>query len=285
VDKIGFPLAIHSFEGNKAETKTIIPVLKEFMQENNIEEITVVADAGLMNAQNLDLLELEGFKFIVGSRVGKTPYEIEEYEKDTQLIDGQVFDMQKVFNNKESQKEVIRRVVYQYRQKRAELDLRNINKQIRKAEYQLNNNAQIRKSKFLKITGQKKEIDYKMIEEARKKAGIKGYVTNLECDAQIIIDGYHNLFQVEKTFRMAKSDLQARPIFHQTRDSIEAHLTVCFAALAICRYIQDKTKLSIKKFVRRLERLRTAIIEIAGKEYIAEPEIDAETQNIIDLLR
>jgi hypothetical protein len=232
-DKKGFPLAIHSFEGNKAETDTMIPVLKEFKRENKIAEITVVADAGMMSAQNLDLLELEGFKFIVGSRVAKTPYEIEEYEKNTQLIDGQVFDVQKIFSNKESKKEVIRRVVYQYRQKRAELDLRNINKQIMKAEHQLNNNAQIKKSKFLKITKTSKEIDYKMIEEAKKKAGIKGYVTNLDCDAQTVIDGYHNLFQVEKSFRMAKSDLQARPIFHQTKDSIEAHLTICFAALAI----------------------------------------------------
>jgi len=68
-----------------------------------------------------------------------------------------------------------------------------------------------------------------LIEETRRKAGIKGYVTNLNCQAQIVIDGYHNLFQIEKSFMMTKSDLQARPIFHQLRDSIESHLTVCFA--------------------------------------------------------
>jgi transposase len=105
-----------------------------------------------------------------------------------------------------------------------------------------------------------------LIREAKLKAGIKGYATNLECDAKIVIEGYHNLFQVEKSFRMTKSDLQARPIYHQTRDSIEAHLTVCFAALGICRYIQDRTKVSIKRFVRELARLKTAIIEIKLQE-------------------
>ncbi|MDR1941665.1 MAG: IS1634 family transposase, partial [Endomicrobium sp.] len=74
-------------------------------------------------------------------------------------------------------------------------------------------------------------------------------------------------------------------IYHQSRDSIEAHLTVCFAALAICRYIQDRTKLSIKKFVQRLEPLRTAIIQIGNKEYTAEPEIDDDTSAIINLLQ
>ncbi|MCL2335226.1 MAG: IS1634 family transposase [Endomicrobia bacterium] len=79
VDKRGFPLSINSFEGNKAETKTLVPVLKGFKRENGIEEITVVADAGILSADNLDKLEEEGFKFVVGSRNYKTPYEIAEY--------------------------------------------------------------------------------------------------------------------------------------------------------------------------------------------------------------
>jgi transposase len=116
-------------------------------------------------------------------------------------------------------------------------------------------------------------------------AGIKGYVTNLSCEEQTVIDAYHNLFQVEKSFRMAKSDLQARPIYHQTRDSIEAHLTICFAALAISRYIQERTKLSIKKFVKKLEPIKTGIIQIGNKEYTAQPQIDAETEKIINRLK
>jgi len=81
--------------------------------------------------------------------------------------------------------------------------------------------------------------------------------------------------------RVRQPDLQVRPIFHQTRDSIEAHLTICFAALAI----SDKTKLSIKKFVQKLEPIKTGIIQIYDKEYIAQPQIDAETEKIVNCLK
>ena len=286
VDKKGFPLSINSFEGNKAETKTIIPVLKRFKEENAVKEITVVADAGMLSASNLEQIEDEGYKFIVGSRISKVPYEIEEYRRkaNEELEDNQTFEgLQKINKNAKE-----RRVVYQYRQKRADKDLRVINDQIKKALLEIKYNKFSKKRKFIKITKMKKEIDEEKIKEARLKAGIKGYVTNLdckECDAKIVIDAYHNLFEVEKSFRMTKSDLQARPVFHQTRDSIEAHLTVCFAALAISRYIQDKTKISIKKFVQRLKELRTGIVQIGDKQYTAEPVIDSDTERIVKLLQ
>jgi len=166
----------------------------------------------------------------------------------------------------------------------SKLDNRNIDKQLKKAQEQKESNAKIKKAKFLKIIKSKKEIDYEAVTAARQMAGIKGYATNLTCDELTIIDAYHNLFQVEKSFRMTKSDLQARPIFHKTRDSIEAHLTICFAALAISRYIQDKTKLSIKKFVQRLKELKTGIVQIGNKQYTAEPVVDSDTEKIVKLL-
>jgi len=68
---------------------------------------------------------------------------------------------------------------------------------------------------------------------------------------------------LEKSFRMFKHDLQARPIYHHQRDSIEAHLTVAFAALAVSRWIEAQTGWSIRKFVRTARRCRT--IEIPGR--------------------
>jgi hypothetical protein len=81
-----------------------------------------------------------------------------------------------------------------------------------------------------------------------------------------VIDAYHRLFQIEKSFRMSKHDLQARPIYHHQRESIEAHLTIVFAALAVSRWIEDRTGWSIKKFVRTARRYRT--IEIQAGEHI-----------------
>jgi transposase len=76
-----------------------------------------------------------------------------------------------------------------------------------------------------------------------------------------VISAYHQLFQIEKSFRMSKSDLQARPIYHRKRDSIEAHLTIVFAALAVSRQIEDRTGWSIRKFVRTARRYRTIEIQ------------------------
>ena len=59
--------------------------------------------------------------------------------------------------------------------------------------------------------------------------------------AEFVIGAYHQLFQIEKSFRMVNSDLQARPIYHRIRDSIEAHLTIVFAALAVSRWTEHQT--------------------------------------------
>ncbi|MDQ2790758.1 MAG: IS1634 family transposase, partial [Actinomycetota bacterium] len=78
---------------------------------------------------------------------------------------------------------------------------------------------------------------------------------------------YHRLFQIEKSFRMSKHDLRARPIYHHKRESIDAHLTVVFAALAISKFIEVETGWSIKKFVKTARRYRTIQIQ-AGEHTI-----------------
>ncbi len=105
-------------------------------------------------------------------------------------------------------------------------------------------------------------------EKARALAGLKGYVTNLRAcpdgtpvTPEFVIGAYHQLFQIEKSFRMAKSDLQARPVYHRKRDSIEAHLTIVFAALAVSRWIEHQTGWSIRKFVKTARRYRTIQIQ------------------------
>ena len=108
----------------------------------------------------------------------------------------------------------------------------------------------------------------------RLTGGIKGYVTNLTAcpdgtpvTADFVIGSYHRLFEIEKSFRMSTSDLQARPVYHRTRDSIEAHLTIVFAALAVSRWIEAQTGWSIRKFVKTARRYRTIEIQ-AGRQTI-----------------
>jgi transposase len=101
--------------------------------------------------------------------------------------------------------------------------------------------------------------------KTRALAGWKGYTTNLVAQpATFVIDAYHQLWRIEKAFRMSKHDLRARPIYHRTRDSIEAHLTVVFAAMAVSHWIEHRTGWSIKKFVRTARRYRTVTIQASG---------------------
>ena len=96
-------------------------------------------------------------------------------------------------------------------------------------------------------------------------AGLKGYITNLPgTSAEFVIGAYHRLFQIEASFRMSKHDLAARPIYHHKRESIEAHLSIVFAALAVSRHIEDRTGWSIRKFVRTARRYRTVQIRAAS---------------------
>lgn len=267
VDERGFPLQLHSFEGNKAETLTVVPVLDSFRRAHPEITVSVACDAGMLSEKNLAALEAAGYGFIVGSRIAKTPYDITEYQsKGAELADGQIFDTTQWFGRAGSRRE--RRVVYQYRHKRARLDLRNIDKQVEKAHRVVSGASPVKKSRFLKLSGTKKTIDEALVESAKQRAGIKGYVTNLtEEPAEIIIDAYHQLFNVEASFRMAKTDLKARPIYHRIREKIEAHLTVVFAAMAVSRHLQEATGISIKRLVKLLAPVKDGVILIDGKEH------------------
>lgn len=286
VDERGFPLQVHSFEGNKAETLTLIPVLDAFRRLHPHVTVSVACDAGMLSATNLDALEQAGYGFIVGSRIAKTPYDIAEYQnKGGELKDGQIFDTTQMFGKAGARKK--RRVVYQYREKRARLDLRNIMKQVEKAEKIAAGTVAVKKARFLKISDSSRRVDETLVASAKSRAGIKGYVTNLpknEVTAEVVIDGYHQLFNVEASFRMTKTDLRARPVYHQVREKIEAHLTVVFASLAVSRLVQEATGVSIRKFVQTLEPVRDAVIAIDGVEHTIPAAIQEPVRDLLQKL-
>jgi transposase len=103
------------------------------------------------------------------------------------------------------------------------------------------------------------------------------------CNEEVVTD-YNQLFQVEATFRMAKADLRARPIYHRKRDAIEAHLTIVLAALAISRSIEHQTGISIKQFVKLLCPIRSGIVTINGREILAEPDVPESVELVLNKL-
>ena len=178
-DPGGFPLAVHLFEGNKAETKTLIPVLKAFQDAHDVNDMVVVADAGMLSAANLLALEDAGFSFIVGSRAAKTPYDLAEHfkTKGNHFADGQVLETTRDMGVGRDQRR--RRVVYQYRFKRAKNDDRAINAMIKKAEDVASGRRPLKRDRFVRIDGATKGVDWDLVERARSLTGLKGYVTNI----------------------------------------------------------------------------------------------------------
>jgi transposase len=170
-------------------------------------------------------------------------------------------------------------IYYQYKAGRARRTLAGIDEQIGKAEKAVAGKAPVKRNRFITITGGTKKVNRPLEAKARALAGIKGYITNIDNpSAEFVIGAYHRLWHIEKSFRMSKHDLRARPIYHHKRESIEAHLTVVFAALAVTRLIEDTTGWSIKRFVRTARRYRTVNIR-AGKHILT-----AEDPRPTDLL-
>jgi hypothetical protein len=133
-----------------------------------------------------------------------------------------------------------RTIFYQYRADRARRALRGIDQQIVKAEKAVAGQTPVKRNRFVQLAGGTKSINRGLETKARALAGLKGYITNLEAPtAEYVMAAYHQPWQIEKSFRMSKSDLRARPIYHHKRDSIEAHLTIVMAALAVSRWLEQ----------------------------------------------
>ena len=286
-DAAGFPLMVNAFEGNKAETTTMLPVIKAFMAAHRLTDVVIVADAGMISESNMKAIEAEGLSFILGMRIPEVPYVIDEWHRKhpgEPIPDRQVFVQPWPAGPKDKRKNQVR--YYQFKHDRARRTLKGIDEQVRKAEQAVAGKTAVKRNRFVKLTDAAKTVNRELEAKARALAGIKGYVTNIaDPTPKQVIDAYHRLFQIEKSFRMAKSDLAARPIFHRTKDSIEAHLTIVFAALAISRWIEDTTGWSIKKFVRTARRYRTIQIQAGEQTITAADPLPDDLQQTLEAIK
>jgi transposase len=304
VDRHGFPLEVGCFEGNKAETTTILPIVEAFQQRHGLAGLVIVADAGMLSAGNLRDLDDAGLRFIGGSRVTKAPADLESHYRwhGDAFTDGQVIDTltpktQRVIENDPNVKaEPVWdpdqhtgswRAVWAYSAKRAVRDNKTITLQENRAKDVIAGHRTAKTTRFVKTSNGAKSLDEASLARARRLVGLKGYVTNIDATtmpATEIISSYHDLWHVEQSFRMSKTDLRARPMFAHTRDAIEAHLTIVFTALAVSRELQTRTGLALRNLVRQLRPLRSATIAINGTQQTFPPQIPADKQTILDAI-
>ncbi|WP_345118213.1 IS1634 family transposase, partial [Ornithinibacter aureus] len=307
VDRAGFPLEIGCWEGNKAETTTMLPIIRQFQARHSIQAMVVVADAGMLSAGNLKDLHEAGLRFIVGSRATKAPADLASHFRwhGDAFTDAQVIDTitprvatttARGVNDEKKRAEPVWdpavherswRAVWAYSAKRAARDAKTLTLQENRAKAVIAREKAARTPRFVTVKNGSRSLDETSLARARRVVGLKGYVTNIPATvmpAGEVIASYHELWHVEASFRMSKSDLRARPIFHHTRDAIEAHLTIVFAALAVARYLQDTTGMSIKKIVNTLRPLQHVTVRIAGHEHLAHDPLTPTAETILDAL-
>lgn len=240
VSKDGYPLAYEIFEGNKFEGHTMLLVIDKFKTKYGLDQLVVIADSGLLSADNIIQLQQKGYEFIIGARIKN------EQEKIKQKI------LALHLGNGESQ--VIAKgnlkLIITYSQDRAKKDKYNREKAIRKLEKRIKSGRLTKSSinnrgynKFLKLEGQiNVAFDLQKIEEDKKWDGLKGYLSNARLNKNQIIENYQHLWQIEKAFRIAKSDLKIRPVYHRLQRRIEAHICISFAAYKVYKELERQLK-------------------------------------------
>lgn len=268
VSKDGLPLAFDIFPGNTFEGHTILPVVKAFIQKNNVKRFTVVADAAMISADNIKELKAVGIHYIVGARLGNLPQAIfEEINAKIKREDGKTI---RLHTDKGY-------LICSFSNARYRKDKYEMEKQILKAQTIVKSPSKNTKAKFVKARNEELNLNEELIQKTTKLLGVKGYYTDLneqDLHANKVIERYHELYKVEQAFRVAKSDLETRPIFHFKEDPIKLHLLICFLALVISKHIEIKTGISIRRFntevkkvtdAKMLNKLTLKVVIVKGK--------------------
>ncbi len=262
----GYPLAYCIHEGNKYEGHTMMPVIEEFVRKYELDNFVVVADSGLMNEQNIADMEQNGYKYIIGARIRTESKKVTEWILSHSWAEGQMAEYDKGDG---------RRLLVGYTDNRARKDAYNREKGVRRLEKAYRNGRLSKENinrrgynKFLEMKNKLEvSINYEKIKEDALWDGLKGYLTNTELPAEQIYTAYHNLWTVELAFRIAKSKLEVRPMFHFTRKRIEAHICICFVALKVYKELDrilklNGIKLGIDKVLRMAKTVTTLQVRL-----------------------
>jgi transposase len=259
VSNHGYPIGYQIFEGNTSETKTLIPVLENFQRKFDIDKPIIVADAALLSQKNIDALQENQYEYILGGRL----------KNETEAIKAKVIELGVEEGNPLELKSRNGRLIVSYSQKRARNDKKNREKGLKRLEKKVRTGKLTKDNinnrgynKYLKLSGEVNiTIDYEKYEADSVWDGLKGYVTNTHLPRKEVIGQYSQLWHVEKAFRISKTDLRIRPIYHRLKNRIEAHICICFAAYAIYKELERLLKenqlgISPEKAIEAIKEIR-----------------------------
>jgi transposase len=247
----GFAIGYDIFEDNIFEGHTLLPTIQKFEKRFNLNKPVVVADAGLLSKNNIKILQSNGYQYIIGARIRNESQKIKNIILEEQWQEGHTISLKKANNQI---------IIVSYSDKRAVKDCYNrkrgltrLEKNLKKGKLTKSNINNRGYNKYLKLIGDVTvEIDYDKYNADQAWDGLKGYITNTSLRPKQIIDNYNNLWQIEKAFRISKTDLQIRPIYHRLKHRIEGHICIAFVAYAIYKELEktlktENTYISIKR--------------------------------------
>jgi hypothetical protein len=273
----GFPIAYEVFAGNTFEGHTMLPVIQSFIQKHKVQHFTVVADAAMISTANITALQSANINYIVGARLGNVPAQLlDDIDKNLLREDGRMIRI-KTDNGY---------LICSFSRQRYKKDKYEMEKQIEKAKMLLSQPSKTSRVKFLKTEEAKAKLNEDLIEKTTKLLGVKGYYTDIEesvADSKTIIERYHDLYKIEQAFRVSKSDLKTRPIFHFKEEPIKLHMLICFMALAVSKHIEIKAATSIRYFLTKCRKVTDArmLNKITKKEIRMRAEIPSDLRHII----
>jgi len=244
VGENGYPIGYDIFEGNTFEGKTLLPVLNRIQKEHEFGRPVVVTDAAMLSEENLEELEKEKYPFIVAARMGNESQQVQE--EILSRCDGMTNGQTREIDRGDG-----RRLIVSYTDKRAKKDAYNRQRGLQRLAKQIGSGHMTKKqinnrgyNRFLKLTGPASkvniEIDQSKVEQSAHWDGLKGYLTNTDLSAATILANYGQLWHIEKAFRISKTDLRIRPMWHYRRRRIEAHVLVAFVAYAIYKELERR---------------------------------------------
>jgi transposase len=247
----GYAIGYDIFEGNIYEGHTLIPFIEKISTKFNLDKPIVVADAGLLSNENVKALEEQEYEYIIGARLKNESEKLKKQILGKQLADGQLIRLNKRGNT---------RLIIAYATNRAIKDEHNRNRGLQRLEKQIKTGKLTKANinnkgynKYLKLEGDVTiEVDYEKFNRDKAWDGLKGYLTNTKLNDKQVLENYKNLWHIEKAFRMSKTDLRIRPIYHRLKHRIEAHICISFTAYCIYKELErvlykEKSTLSLRK--------------------------------------
>ena len=271
----GFPVMHEVFEGNTFEGHTMLKILRRFEQRVGPTKPIIVADAAMLSKANMLQLNADGYRYIVGARLANmTQRYIDQIAQELPRVDQAI--------KRFPEAHVGMSMVCQFSTTRYRKDRRELEKQVTRAMTLIERKEPGRRAKFVKKSVKQDQpfiFDLDLRAKTEKLLGIKGYVTNIpeeDMSNAEVITYYKDLWHVEQAFRMSKSDLKTRPIFHHTQESIKAHVLVCFMALMMGKYLEIKTGQSLRQVRDLLWQVHEAHLrdERTGKLHILRTNTD-----------